>query len=384
MHILLAGPCELAPLTPHLSRGVEALPTGMPGPPVRHLADALVGLGHQVTLVTLDQTVRRPIRAHGPRLQLLVYPARPSGRARDFFRRERRHVADAVSRVRPDVVHAHWTYEYALGALQAGLPTVVTVHDWAPAILRHHVHPFRAVRLLMQLETFRKRPHLTTVSPYMQDRIQRLVRQRVALIPNGIPDCVFKGAVTSSSTGNPRIIAVNQGWSAYKNVGTLLQAFQIVRGHVEGATLELVGSGYGPGEDAERWARERGLENDVTFVGALTNQAALMRIRSADVLAHPARTESFGMVLAEAMASRTAVLGGLGSGAVPWVLDHGRSGVLCNVADAEDMANGLLALLRNPVLRSQVQENGYNRASLHFRMSKVVQAYLRQYSLVAR
>jgi hypothetical protein len=52
---------------------------------------------------------------------------------------ERQFVAETLLRCRPDVVHAHWTYEHALRGLATGLPTVVTAHDAPLVALRHHL-----------------------------------------------------------------------------------------------------------------------------------------------------------------------------------------------------------------------------------------------------
>ena len=387
MHILIAGHCELSALQPYLLEGSEYLPPGIAAVSVRNLVTALLDRGHQVTLVTLDPRVIEEVEARGERLRIRVGPSRAAKRARDFFRFEREYVSRAISMEQPDVVHAQWTYEYALGALNAKkAPTLVTVRDWGPAILRFHPHPFRAVRLLMQAETLRRRPHLTTVSPCMQRRLQAFVRgEQIHLVPNGIRDDFFSEGEGKqhSGSGPPLIVAVNEGWSSYKNVSSLLRAFPSVLKRVRDARLVLIGREYGRGEAAELWAASKGLTNGVAFLGQLPNTEAIAWIRKADVFAHPAREESFGLVLVEAMASRTAVVGGARSGGVPWVLDYGLAGSLCDVRRPEDISEQLLLLIQQSDRRRLLANHGYARAHLNFRMSTVADQYLSLYERFA-
>ena len=49
----------------------------------------------------------------------------------------------------PDIVHAHWTYEFALGAIESRVPTVVTAHDAPLSILRLNPTPYRLARTVM-------------------------------------------------------------------------------------------------------------------------------------------------------------------------------------------------------------------------------------------
>lgn len=383
MNVLIAGPCELASLEDHLARDPQPLPTGLPGTSVRTILDELLAKGHRVTLVTLDPTITQPVRREGERLRLLVGPSRRRGRARDLFRVERDYVKEAITSERPDVVHAQWTYEFALGALDSGSPTLVTVRDWGPAILRFHKHPYRVVRLAMQLETFRRRPPMTTVSPYMQRRIERLTRTAVALVPNAIRDEVFSAEAPSQENRPPLIVSVNQGWSAYKNVSSLLEAFQLVQHHVPDARLALVGVEYGAGEAAQRWAAQRGLDRNVDFIGRVPYGEVVRWIRQATVFVHPSREESFGLVVAEAMANHVPVVGGRASGGVPWVLDHGLAGVLCDVRDPADLGAAVRGLLENPQDRRILAERGFLRADRNFRISSVADQYLRLYEATA-
>ena len=65
------------------------------------------------------------------------------------------------------------------------------------------------------------------------------------------------------------------------------------------------------------------------------------------------------MTVLEAMALGLPVVGGIGSGAVPWVFDEGRSGFLTNVSSPEQIAATLLTCLRQAEERKRRQRNAY-------------------------
>ena len=113
---------------------------------------------------------------------------------RDLMRVERHAVRDGVLRTRPDLVHAHWCYEYALGAFASGIPTLVTVHDWMPAILRltkARYWPYWSGLTLLYFATLARARYLTANSPYTAEKVRRFTRASLEVVPNGMPDGDF-------------------------------------------------------------------------------------------------------------------------------------------------------------------------------------------------
>lgn len=385
MRIGLCGPVAIPALARWLepqAPGSPARPPGFGGQPVTQLAAALLDRGHQVVIATLDPTVEGECLLEGPRLRIAVGHYRHRHRARDAFRAERAHVAGVLRREQPDVVHAHWTYEFALGALATGLPTLVTVRDWAPAILRWHPHPYRAVRLLMNIVTLRKGRYFTATSPYIRDRLRRFGVRNIALIPNALPDERFRCREPTYNRAAPELIAMNNGFTRWKNVTALLRAFPLVRRRLPRATLRLVGSDFEHDGPAHRWALEHRLDAGVLFDGQVDNRETITLLRSADLFVHPSLEESFGLVLVEAMSTGLPVVGGRRSGAVPWVLGQGSAGVLADVTCPRSIATAALSVLESPQRWQQYSVGGFERARTEYRLSKVVSDYLACYDSV--
>lgn len=381
----MCGPVAIGALEPWLSPSVSGdseRPTGLGGQPVTQLATALLEGGHDVVIVTLDRTVQDEVVLDGPNLRIVAGPYRRQHRARDAFRAERAYLRRALRRERPDVIHAHWTYEFALGALETRLPTLITVRDWAPAILRWHPHPYRGVRLLMNVVTLVRGRHFTATSPYIRNRLRRVGVRDVALIPNALPDGRFSLRDPMYNEDAPELIALNNGFSRWKNVTTLLQALPLIHKRLPQATLRLVGSGFQPGGPAHQWALSRRLDQNILFQGPVPNKDTISLLKSADLFVHPSLEESFGLVLLEAMATGLPVVGGERTGAVPWVLDEGRAGLLTDVTSPRSMADSVLTVLEQPALWRELSRRGFERAWSEFRLTKVTGQYLACYERI--
>lgn len=368
----LCGPLWTKALLPFLAADEEDVPSGLGGQPVAALAQGFLERGVELVVVTLDPDVTDEVIVEGPGLRLCVGPYRPRHRARDAFRVERQYIASAIRREQPDVVHAHWTYEFALGALASGRPTLTTIHDWSPAILRYHPDPYRAVRLLMQLETLRRGTHFTAVSPYIAQRVRRWTGQRPTVVPNALPEILFDDTPRVLDAEQPVLVAANAGFDRLKNVRTLVSAFAAVRTQLPGATLVLLGNDYGKGGRAHRWALAREMAAGVTFQGPVAPHLVAEAFRGAHLLVHPSLEESFGLVLLEAMAQGLPVLAGARSGAVPWVLDDGQAGVLADVQSSDQLAAAIIAVLGDTVRWSELSNKGYEHAWASFRREVVL------------
>jgi L-malate glycosyltransferase len=377
MRLGICGPIEVEPFRAWLDDPPKSLPKGLGGTPVVDLARAALGAGWQVVLFSLDPDVRQELILKGPRLKICLGPFRPRHRARDWFRPERTYLSNALQRERPDVVHAHWTYEFALAAIESGVPAVVTAHDLPLRILRLNPTPYRLVRTMMAWQVARQARCLTAVSLSVAEHFHRYLRYRapIRVIPNGILDEWFCDE-PRVQTGVPQMVfaSVLNGWGTVKNGKTVLEAFRLVRDSSPRSQLLLFGHGHGLREEAERWAQERGFDKNVHFVGALDRSTLLKRLkREAEVMVHPSLEESFGMTIVEAMALGIPMIAGNNSGAVSSTL--GGAGVLADVRSPQALASEMLRVARNPELRAELARKGTASARNRFDMNKVLAAY---------
>jgi glycosyltransferase involved in cell wall biosynthesis len=398
MRICIAAPIATADLAHLLALPAAGFPAGYTGAPLTGvLIEALLQLGHSVHALTLDYRLppRAPVyRAQGPGLTFEVLPGRRRawrfeggrpGRALDLFRDERQALALAISAAAPDLVHAHWSYEFALGALDSGLPHVVTAHDSPLQIIRYTRRPYRVLRWLMAREALRRARCLTAVSGYVAAQVQGMARVPVQVVPNPVAPRVLGLGRVRSAPARRRVAMVCNGWDRLKNPEPALQGFARWRASEPMAELHAFGADFGAGESAQRWAQAQGVEAGVHFRGRLPHRELLDELAQADVMLHPSLEESFGVVLAEAMGLGLPVVAGRASGAVPSVLGadtQGRAacGLLTDVSSPAAIAAALAGVFDSEyAARSSA---GLERARTAFSPATVVKAYAEVYRQV--
>lgn len=379
----IMGPIETAAFQDILPQsGARPYPKGLGGSPVNLLVRELHQRGYNLVLFSLDPTVDTDITIKGERLTIHFGPFRPK-RARDFFAAEIKWLTQAVLKQPPDILHAHWTYEYALAAQATGLPHLVTAHDAPFNILKHNWIPYRIARTLMACKAIRRTRYLSAVAPYVAEHLKKhlFYRRPVRIIPNGMPDAIFNRAKPAKSADAPITFAtVLVGWSGYKNGEAAIQSYALLRKTRPECRLFMFGAGHGSGEPAEQWARSQGLQDGIEFVGQLPYEQLIQRLRNeVDILVHPALEEAQPMALIEPMAMGIPVIAGRSSGGVPWTLDHGKAGVLVDITRPEQIAEAMLQLADNSDKRQRFGQAGLVQAKQRFHIGVVTDAYLQAY-----
>lgn len=394
-HIGIVGPVGTANVRALLDDPAAELPRGYEGAPLLGtLIAELLRQGHRVSAFTLsgDMPLRHDAArcVRGPGFELHYVPMRPRawpfngwrpGHIVDLFAFERAGLQRAIAAARPDLLHAHWSYEYAWAALRSGLPHVVTCHDSPFTIARFYrgfrLAGYRWLRAFIAWHVLRSARSVTTVSPYMVDQVQPLCRVPVQVVPNPLGREAF-GLVRSVETGRCRVLMVCNGWGLRKNPEPALRAFARLAGVLPQAELVLLGADFGPGEAAERWWRMQGLQGRVRFEGARPYAEVLGWMSRSELLLHPSLEESFGAVVAEALAIGLPVVAGQASGAVPWIV--GELGRLVDVRSPAAMAEALLALLADERQRQRLGEAARVAMGQRFSVERVTAGYTAAYA----
>lgn len=384
MRIGVAGPIDLT-LLRDLFSAASKIPGTVSFPLPAYIARAYLNHGHEIVLFALSQDVTSTTCIRGDRITAYICPQRkPRWQMLDFFQEERYSLRDAMRTSSCDVIHAHWTYEFGLAAVESGLPHVITAHDVPNVVLRFARHPYWLEKPLLAWPVLKRARCVTAVSPYVADALRGLVKpdRDIVVVPNGVTQGIFALFKTQRprSESAPFVFAsVLNGWSGRKNGAKLIEAFAILRAEFgEQVQLSMFGEGHGPGGPACRWSAGKQLTEGVDFAGVLPNPAPLSRLaQNADVLMHPSLEESFCMAAAEAMAMGIPVIEGAKSGGISWVLDHGRAGMLVDVCSAESIAQGMRTMLRDSDRRRAFAYSGRERALKDYRLEAVATQYER-------
>jgi 1,2-diacylglycerol 3-alpha-glucosyltransferase len=256
---------------------------------------------------------------------------------------------------RPDVVHAHSPFVTGLGARRLARSVD------APLVFTHHTRfgdyghylgplarPGRAATEAMLASFWAGCAAIVAPSgdlaAEIRERLPADRRDRVHVVPTGID--------VSGIRALPRVdVRPDAGWppdapviatlgrlAPEKSVDVVLDAAAHALDAVPAARVLVIGGGASEPELRARAAATLG--SRATFTGALPRTAALARLRASDVFAFASRTETQGLVLAEALAA------GLPAVAVsaPGVADSIRDGVDGLIVAAEPEASRAVRL----------------------------------------
>jgi len=119
----------------------------------------------------------------------------------------------------------------------------------------------------------------------------------------------------------------------------------------------------------------------VQFVGSISQDRLYEEMSRCSILCLPSLAESAPMVIAQAMAAGKPVVA-TRVGGVPDMVEDGVTGLLCDPGNSEQLADGLVALLKDPELRRRMGQQAHQLAEKRYRANRVAQATLEAYRSV--
>jgi len=269
-----------------------------------------------------------------------------------------------VTRLAPDIVHAHWWFPGGVVALGAprSLPIVATLHGSdirlartnrvAPILFRHVVARCAAV---------------TAVSGWLAGEARVMAPGReVAVEPMPADVALF---TPGGSRHAARMLFVGR-LNAQKGIALLLEALAVSAG---GASLDVVGDGPDRAALEARVVR-LGLATRVVFHGARAQPELVPFYRSATAVVVPSEHEGLGLVAVEAHLCEAPVIA-CRSGGLTDVVAEGETGLLAPPGDARALAAAMDALLARADRGAALGRAGRIRALARFAPASVAARY---------
>jgi rhamnosyl/mannosyltransferase len=208
-------------------------------------------------------------------------------------------------------------------------------------------------------------------------------QERCHVIPYGIDISDF----SDCDAADVRRVREQYGDRLIIAVGRLVyyKGFEYVIRAMKGVNGRLLILGDGPlRPQLEQLVSELGVQDKVVLVGEVQNRLTVPYYHAAQVYALPsiARSEAFGIVQIEAMASGLPVVNTSLDSGVPFVSLHNETGLTVPPRNSEALASALNTLLDNSELRSRLGAAGIRRAQEEFSVEKMVGRMLHLYETV--
>ncbi len=314
---------------------------------------------------------------------------RDSGRWRrvTMYRAERAAIARTLRELRPNVVHAQGQNFFAIGALDAGVPTVVTLHGmlareagiidsrsrWSERLSKRIRGRFNA---RFEAATLRRARDIIVISPFVARTIAGRTQARLHAIANpvddaffGLPDAQQDGRLLYAGTLEPR-----------KGLHDLIEAVRQLHGRGVHAQLRIAGADADPGYAASLREAASGLGDAVRFLGVISQQQLFDEYAAAALVVMSSVEETSPMLLQQAMAAGKASVAPA-VGGIPDLIEDGVTGRVVAPAEPAALARSIEELLGDGAMRDRMGGEARRRAEGRFRAAAVADSTRNVYRL---
>jgi glycosyltransferase involved in cell wall biosynthesis len=288
-----------------------------------------------------------------------------------------------------DIVHTHLFLGGAFGrlaALLAGVPVKVTTEQNAYAI--GHLPSRSQVLTGALLARFSDR--LVAVSQGARHylvQVERVPPAKIQVVPNAIhwPEAVPDFRVEAvkrelGAEGRSPVLGTVARLTPQKGLNYLLQALSVLRTRFPDLFCVIVGEGE-MRAGLESLAMRMGLENHVRFCGLRRDVPAILQ--GLDLFVLPSLFEGLPLALLEAMAAGRPVVATRVAGSSE-VIEDGVNGRLVPPADADALAEAMIALLDDRELAQTLARRGRETVRQQYTIGPVAEAYERLYEELLR
>lgn len=323
---------------------------------IEDLAKNLEKRGHSVIIIT--KKAKFDDRSHG--LNVI--------RINSFFRTSNTidipqltELKNAIKKVKPDIIHTHHAFSpISLFSLAIGkklkIKRILTNHSiqflydfdylWKPS--SYLLFPYK--------QYINDANKIIAVSSAAATFISHFTNKEIEVIPNGIDVKSFAPKTKKFSGKN--ILFVGR-FSYRKGLHLLLESMGFIIKENKEIKLTIVGKGYMK-SILKLLIRTLNLQKNVVIKENLNKEELISLYKKSDVFVMPSIFgESFGIVLLEAMASKTPIVA-TKQGGIKEIIVHNRTGLLIERNRPKKFAESIMNLLNNKKLSKKLSSNAYN------------------------
>lgn len=360
---------------------------------IQQLAGGLVRNGHQVFVIAPSKKFKNTIykesdiTVYGIRsisIPEIIYPSN----FRVPITAGSTKIRAIIKEVNPDVIHIQ--DHFMIGSKitkegkRLGTPIVGTNH-FMPENFIHYLYPPDFAKKIVKklawkvfLRVYKQLDIITTPTKTAAELIKNLgLKNTVIPISNGVDLEKFNPQKNGhylkkryKIKSQPVLLFVGR-LDKEKHVDVLVKAFPKVLAHTN-AKLVITGKGT-ERSSLVKLAKRLRVDKDVIFTGFVSDQDLPFLYRIADMFVIASIAELQSIATMEAMASGLPIVAAKVM-ALPELVHNGKNGYLFNQGDTTSLANQILKIIKNPLLKKKMSKNSLKFISNH-NLNNTIESY---------
>lgn len=334
----------------------------------KHLIDLCQGLqnqGSEIFIAVRPNNQWEEKLDFVPRRNLIHIRLRNSA---DIFSAKK--ISEFVRENKIEVIHAHVARDYPIAALASRLSKTPLV------LTRHLTYKLNNLHRI----TFKQANKIIAVSNGVAESLNDFADdKKLVVIHNGVDIDEFQNiekiAEPIEKFGlNSNLVVTTIGeLREHKGQEDFIRAAKIIAEKYKDVKFLIVGKDNSQNQEyrisLEDLVKKLNLQNKIIFAGFQDKMTEIYGLT--DVFVSSARSEPFGLVIAEAMATGKAIVATKTVGATELLRDN-ESGKLVSVKDIERLADAIIEFLEDESLRLKLGKNAQIRAKEFFSLEKMV------------
>ena len=369
----------------------------------KHLLEGLTERGHKVIVIsTRHRSDKKYEQINGIRILYLENTTFSSPRRR-WKKESLRALRAILTKEKIDLVVSQSKAGYGVVRMVRGkgIPFVTIMHGYETMIFasvlnqvmnfkKDYLSLLKPLMAALYYSLFQEYPLLINSSKTIavSDKVAQvlgrrpLVKQKkISVVNYGIDLEVFRSSESKrremrtalNLLDDDRVILFLSLISKQKGADVAIRAFNLLSREAKNIKLIVAGDGdYLPG--AKQLAEGLGIADKVIFPGFVRNEDTSLFYNASDVFIFPTlRLESFGIVIAEAMACGKPVIAS-NIGSIPNVIDNGVNGILIPPGDFRELASQIKRLFNDRMYSKALSEKAQLKANERFGLNRMVES----------
>lgn len=365
--------------------GMICYPTyGGSGIVATELGHEIAKRGHEVHFISYATPTRLDRFQEGIYYHAVEFPHYPLFEFHLYSLALTGKIIDVIKYEKIDVLHVHYAIPHAVSGFlakniireQRDIKLVTTLHGTDITLVGLEPNFLPIVKYSLEQSDV-----VTAVSSYLAEKTYQNFSpgKEIEIIPNFIDTDYYKRTKNEhlknqlAPNGEKLLVHI----SNFRPVKRVPDTIRILADVIKKVPAKLLLIGDGPERsEAEKLARELGVDDKVKFLGMQTSFIELLSV--SDIFLLPSQSESFGLSALEAMSCGVPVIGS-NIGGIPEVVAHDECGYVAELGDTERMAKYAVDLLENKKKWTVFSENARKRAIEKFDSRLIVPKYLELY-----